>query len=176
MSNNIFSFLFGFRGRLPRRTFWPAFAVNRILIISISFLVLKVLFDIDDPSVSSDLFKTAPGIIFIVVYAILFLNALSLVTRRFHDTGKSVGTYFAMVIIGGGLSWFPLIGPMLALGMTIGIIVILCQPSDRDNQFGPITAASDDKDVESSDMSVIEAETADAMMPPAIPDESNTGE
>ena len=68
----------------------------------------------------------AGTILFTALYSlVLLLPALSLAARRLHDMGKS--------------GWWQLITLVPLIG-AIALLVMLCLPSEGDNQYGPAVA------------------------------------
>lgn len=79
----------------------------------------------------------------------LFLPQLSVLVRRFHDTGRSgkvVAWIYAVCIIGaifcglgvGALgTWATVVGGIIAVAACIYMLVVTVTPSGPDNQYGP---------------------------------------
>jgi uncharacterized membrane protein YhaH (DUF805 family) len=95
-----------FTGRARRQEYWMFTLFSVIISLVLSFVESMV---------------GAPGILTMIYSLAVLLPSLGVVVRRLHDIGKS-GWWFL-------ISFIPLIG-------AIWLIVLLCQDSKEDNQYG----------------------------------------
>ena len=141
-NRHLFHRLFSFQGRMARIPFGLAFAAN----IS-GWIFLGVLLDAFMPS-----FGRLPLWEFLSVWVLhigLFVNALALISRRFHDTGRSFGVFFGLCLLGNGLGMaigsfvLPQIGLLVGACFGIYILYILLQRTNtKDEKYGPVDVAA----------------------------------
>lgn len=139
-AHTIFQFLFGFSGRMTRKPFWIAFMANQILVVALVLLLSN--------AASSDFrlvywekkqwITIVETIVLSIIVLAVILNELALVSRRLHDTGRSLGAYIGICSLGSICSFIPFLGRIISLGLFIWIFVMLCQPTDYDDDtYGP---------------------------------------
>ncbi|HEY3887029.1 MAG TPA: DUF805 domain-containing protein [Caulobacteraceae bacterium] len=92
---NVWRFLFGTEGRIPRLHYWLGqiciIVVDQIIIQSDKLLLStqKSIAASASPSLGLTLFILAMSLIFLVILALTVWAGIALVVRRWHDRGKS---------------------------------------------------------------------------------------
>jgi len=123
-----------FKGRASRSEFWYFFLFYTLA----SFLIGFVIGFLMSPYGESALLS-----VLIIVFVGLFIPALSVTVRRFHDFGVSGWMYCAFIVpyvISGFIEDFQ---PVLALIIEIGTLVIFLvyaskEPNKGKNKFGSV--------------------------------------
>ena len=139
-ARKIFQFLFSFRGRMTRKPFWIAYAINRVVYYSLAILFTNIILEDRPLFYGEDTQHSMTGLIILIAIPLVFaiINGLSLVSRRFHDTGRSFLGYLGMYCIASVCRFIPFLGSIFALGIVVYSIVLLCLPTDfEDETYGP---------------------------------------
>lgn len=133
----IFSFLFSFNGRMTRKPFWIAYVADHILIgLSVMFFTALLLLNARPDSIH---WLAIVGMVLLcVVMLAAVVSGLAFISRRLHDSGRGFGGFLALAFLGSVCSLIPLLRPFISLGLSIYVIVLLCQPTDFDDEtYGP---------------------------------------
>ncbi len=102
---------FNFSGRARRKEYW-IFRLGNLVIFWLSAFILVNMFPENN----------TPGVIFLLVYYVLFfIPTLSITVRRFHDIGRT--------------GWWSLLGFIPFIGW-IPIFIFACIESEPDNKYG----------------------------------------
>ena len=122
-----------FKGRASRSEFWY-FMLFYILASALGGFVIGFLV-----SPSSEFFYV-PAIIFFVG---LFIPAMSVTVRRFHDFGVSGWMYCAFIVPYVISGFIEDVQPVLAKIIELGTLVVFCvyvsqKPNKRKNKFGSL--------------------------------------
>lgn len=133
----VFSFLFSFNGRMSRKPFWIAYVADHLILgLSVMFFTEVLLLNARSGSIHW------VAIVGMVLLCIIMLAAivcgLAFISRRLHDSGRGFGGFLALAFVGSVCSLIPLLGPFISLGLSIYVIVLLCQPTNFDDEtYGP---------------------------------------
>lgn len=103
-----------FEGRARRKEFWMYSLFGTLF--ALVAVIIGLLLDLATHSI-------VPLVLIMAAYFLgTFLPGLAVTVRRLHDTGRSGGWYF--------ISFVPYVGGII-------LIVLCCQDSKPDNQYGP---------------------------------------
>ena len=122
-----------FKGRASRSEFWYFF----LFYILASFLGGFVIGFLVRPS--SEFFY----VLAIIIFVGLFIPALSVTVRRFHDFGVSGWMYCAFIVPFVISGFIEDVQPVLAKIIELGTLVVFCvyvsqKPNKRKNKFGSL--------------------------------------
>ena len=137
-AQKIFSFLFSFNGRMPRKPFWIAYAINRVVCYSLATLLMINIFNDEPLFYGENIQHPMTGMIILIVIPIVIalFNGLSLASRRFHDTGRSFSRFFGLYLFACVCRFLG--ATIIPLCIAVLIIVLLCLPTDfEDETYGP---------------------------------------
>jgi uncharacterized membrane protein YhaH (DUF805 family) len=108
-----------FNGRARRKEYWMFVLFN---------LIFTVAAAIADNLIGFTFGEFGYGFIYLIYVLAVFITGLSVTVRRLHDRGKS-GWFYLIALI-------PLIG-------AIWLLIVLCQDSEPDNEYGANPKAID---------------------------------
>jgi uncharacterized membrane protein YhaH (DUF805 family) len=123
-----------FKGRASRSEFWYFFLFYTLA----SFLIGFVIGFLMSPYGESALLS-----VLIIVFVGLFIPALSVTVRRFHDFGVSGWMYCAFIVPFVISGFIEDTQPLLAVIIKLGTFVVFCvyvsqKPNKRKNKFGSV--------------------------------------
>lgn len=130
----IFHFLFSFNGRMTRKPFWIAYVADHLILgLSVMFFTELLLLN-----ARSDSILAIVGMVLLcIIMLAAVVSGLAFISRRLHDSGRGFGGFLALAFVGSVCSLIPLLGPFISLGLSIYVIVLLCQPTDfEDETYG----------------------------------------
>lgn len=131
-----FSFLFGFNGRMARKHFWISYVAD-YLILGLSVMLFTELLLLNARSDSIHWLAIVGMVLLCIVMLAAVVCGLAFISRRLHDSGRGFGGFLALAFVGSVCSLIPLLGPFISLGLSIYVIVLLCQPTDfEDETYG----------------------------------------
>ncbi len=140
-ARKIFQFLFGFRGRMTRKPFWIAYVADQILLALSVMLFIELLFLDDRPDYWSESIHwlSIVGVVLLcIITLVALISGLAFISRRLHDSGRGFGGFVALCFVGCVCNLIPLLGPIISLGLSIYVFILLCQPTDfEDETYGP---------------------------------------
>lgn len=140
-AHQIFRFLFGFSGRMARRPFWITYVAEQIVVIALAIILINVIEHDVRPSYWDEKLSwlsIVGSILLMIILLAAIVSILALISRRLHDTGRSFGGYIGLCFLNAVCSMIPVLGTIISLGLSVWVIVMLCQSSDNgDNEYGP---------------------------------------
>ena len=115
---------FTFKGRATRAEYWFFVLFQWIISIACCFggLLVGFIFDLGAK------FDILMSLFIVIPFLVMLIPSLAVAVRRLHDTGRS-GFYLLLIILG--------IIPIVSLVIGIVFLVIMVQPSDQNNKYGP---------------------------------------
>jgi len=136
---NFFRFFFSFSGRESRKSFWTAYSILFAINILIAYQLSTLLGNRLQVSLNGNHSNTVFTVIYVIVYIILLVSRYALISRRFHDSGRSFMGFIGLIVVASLSRAIPVIGYFVTAGLLMVILVILCLPTDEDDEkYGPV--------------------------------------
>ena len=122
---------------MTRKPFWIAYVADHLILgPSVMFFTALLLLNARPDSIHW-LAIVGMALLCMVMLAAV-VSGLAFISRRLHDSGRGFGGFLALAFLGSVCSLIPLLGPFISLGLSIYVIVLLCQPTDFDDEtYGP---------------------------------------
>ena len=120
---------FNLEGRARRREFWWNFLFYEVIAIALNICISIfgiILGAIAGPDAGAAISVVLQGLTTIISIVISIVIMLPLYVRRFHDIGMCGWIYLACIV-----------GSFCCCIGTIVLLVLMCQDSKPDNQYGP---------------------------------------
>lgn len=130
-----FSKYFTLKGRAPRSEYWWFILFQYLVLIDMVAIMVMIAGGLEQ--LGDDVMSGAMGtgfivlaILFVIVFIALFIPAITVQVRRFHDRDLSGWWVLAAMILGQ----IPYIGFVVSIAV---LVVTVMKGTEGDNRFGP---------------------------------------